>query len=91
MQTEKQNPAAVSGASGAAGRQASEVNPTALGQFVRLLPLVVLEVRVALDVARDLHYTGGCSIDDGRRLATAYKRLKTAARMVADAEREVAA
>jgi len=54
-----------------------------------LLPVIVLETKIALDVARDLYLTGGCEIEDGKRLRTAYERLKRAAEIVADAEREV--
>lgn len=55
----------------------------------RLVPMLALEARIALDVARDVHTTGGCEIEDGRRLALAVKRLEKIARTLADAEREV--
>lgn len=84
----KQNPDTMAGASGNAGRQVSEANNTAIRRLLGLLPMIVLEVRIALDVARDLHLTGGCSVEDGKRLATAFKRLGWAAEFVADAERE---
>lgn len=87
---QKQSPAE-NGASGAAGRRASGANPIALRRLGALLPMIGLETRIALDVARDLHLTGGCSIEDGRRLATAYQRLCWAMQAVADAEREVRA
>lgn len=54
----------------------------------RLVPLLALEARIALDVARDVHVTGGCEIEDGRRLALAVKRLEKIASILADAERE---
>ena len=84
---QKQSPA-VNGASGAAGERASEVNPNAVRRLCGLLPMIGLEARVALDVARDVHLTGGCSIEDGRRLATAYQRLRWAMQAVMEAERE---
>lgn len=84
---QKQSPA-VNGASGAAGERASEANPSALRRLRGVLPMIGVETRIALDVARDVHLTGGCSIEDGRRLATAYQRLRWAMQAVADAERE---
>lgn len=56
-----------------------------------MLPMIAIEARITLDVARDLHCVGGCSVDDGRRLRTAYDRLRRFAEVVAEAEREVAA
>jgi len=82
------NPGALAGASGSAGRQVSEVNSSAIRRLRGLLPCIALEARIALDVARDVHFTGGCEPEDGRRLATAYKRLSRAAEIVAEAERE---
>ncbi len=78
---------------GASGMQAGEraflgSDTTALRRLRGLLPGISLEVRVALDVARDIWFTGGCSEEDGRRLRTAYERLKFAADAVADAEAE---
>ena len=55
------------------------------------LPVLALEVGIALDVARDLHVTGGCEIEDGKRLATAYERIKRIAQVVRDAESEAQA
>lgn len=90
MQTpEMRNPGSQAGASGIAGRQVSEANGSAIRRLFGLLPSVALEARIALDVARDIHYTGGCEIEDGKRLATAVKRLARAVEIVADAEREV--
>ena len=89
MQTLKErNPGAVAGASGNAGRQVPEVNNTAIRRLRGLLPCIALEARIALDVARDIHFTGGCEPEDGKRLATAVRRLSRAAEIVADAERE---
>lgn len=87
---ERQNPAGGPG-SGSAGRQVSETNYSAIRRLRGLLPFIGLEARIALDVARDVHLTGGCAIEDGRRLATAVKRLAWAAEFVADAERETRA
>ncbi|HET9048694.1 MAG TPA: hypothetical protein VFN29_07030 [Chiayiivirga sp.] len=53
-----------------------------------LLPCIALEARITLDVARDIYATGGCDVEDGKRLATAYERLKRIAEVVADAELE---
>jgi len=65
-------------------------NGNALSRLRGLLPTIAIEARIALDVARDLYLTGGCEIEDGKRLRTAYERLKRIAEVVADAEREVA-
>ncbi len=83
-----QNPGALAGASGSAGRQVSEVNSTAIRRLHGLLPCIALEARIALDVARDVHVTGGCEIEDGKRLATACKRLHRAVEIIAEAEQE---
>lgn len=88
MQTsEMRNPGALAGASGIAARQVSEANDTALRRVKGLLPCIALEARIALDVARDVYVTGGCDVEDGKRLATAYERLKRIAEVVAEAER----
>lgn len=89
MQTpEMRNPGWRAGASGIAGRQASEGNDTAIHRLRGLLPCIALEARITLDVARDIYATGGCDVEDGKRLATAYERLKRIAEVVADAELE---
>lgn len=62
---------------------------TSLRRLRGLLPTIAIEAGIALDVARDVHITGGCEIEDGRRLATAYQRLKKIAQVIAEAEREV--
>jgi hypothetical protein len=61
---------------------------TALRRLRGLLPTVAIEAGIALDVARDVHITGGCEIEDGKRLAIAYQRLKKIAQVIAEAERE---
>lgn len=63
---------------------------TAIRRLKTFLPTLALESRIALECARDLYLTGGIEVDDGKRLATAYERLKRIAEVVADAEREVA-
>ncbi len=90
MTLEKQKPPG-GAASGSAGRQVSETNYSAIRRLRGLLPFIGLEARIALDVARDVHFTGGCDVEDGRRLSTAVKRLARAAELVADAEREAEA
>lgn len=65
-------------------------NGNALRRLRGLLPTIAIEARIALDVARDLYLTGGCEIEDGKRLRTAYERLKRIAEIVAEAEQEVA-
>ena len=85
---ETRNPGWRAGASGSAGRQVSEVNSSAIRRLRGLLSCIALEARIALDVARDIHFTGGCEAEDGIRLATAVRRLSRAAEIVADAERE---
>lgn len=65
-------------------------NVTAIRRLKTFLPTLALESRIALECARDLYLTGGIEVDDGKRLATAYERLKRIAEVVADAEREVA-
>lgn len=62
---------------------------TSLRRLRGLLPTIAIEARIVLDVARDVHITGGCEIEDGKRLATAYQRLKKIAQVIAEAEREV--
>ena len=62
---------------------------TSLRRLRGLLPTIAIEAGIALDVARDVHITGGCEIEDGKRLATAYQRLKKIAEIIAEAEREV--
>lgn len=61
---------------------------TSLRRLRGLLPTIAIEAGIALDVARDVHITGGCEIEDGKRLATAYQRLKKIAQVIAEAERE---
>ena len=67
------------------------LSPRTAARIFGALPMLAIEARIALDVARDLHYTGGCSVEDGRRLRTACDRLRRFAEVVAQAEREVAA
>lgn len=86
--SEMRNPGALAGASGSAGRQVSEVNNSAIRRLRGLLPCIALETRIVLDCARDTYLTGGIEIEDGRRLATAYERIKRIAEVVADAELE---
>lgn len=62
---------------------------TSLRRLRGLLPCIALEARITLDVARDIYATGGCDVEDGKRLATAYHRLKKIAQVIAEAEREV--
>lgn len=62
----------------------------AIRRLKTLLPTLALESRIALECARDLYVTGGLEVEDGKRLATAYERLKRIAEVVANAEREVA-
>ena len=62
---------------------------TSLRRLRGLLPTIAIEAGIALDVARDVHVTGGCEIEDGKRLATAYQRLKKIAEIIAEAQREV--
>ena len=62
---------------------------TSLRRLRGLLPTVAIEAGIALAVARDVHITGGCEVEDGKRLATAYQRLKKIAPVIAEAEREV--
>lgn len=89
MQTsEMRNPGALAGASGIAARQVSEANDTALRRVKGLLPCIALEARITLDVARDIYATGGCDVEDGKRLATACKRLKRAVEIIGEAELE---
>lgn len=64
-------------------------NDNALRRLKALLPSLALESRIVLECARDLYLTGGIEVEDGKRLATAYERLKRAAEVVAAAEREV--
>lgn len=61
----------------------------ALRRLKNLLPTLALESRIALECARDLYLTGGIEVEDGKRLATAYARLKRIAEVVAAAELEV--
>ncbi len=61
---------------------------TSLRRLRGLLPTIAIEAGIALDVARDVHITGGCEIEDGKRLAVAYQRLKKIAQVIAEAERE---
>ena len=75
-------------ASGSAEGQVSETNYSAIRRLRGVLPMISLEARIALDVARDVHLTGGCEVHDGQRLATAVRRLAWAAEFVADAEQE---
>lgn len=63
--------------------------PAHLRRVRGLLPTIVTETRVALDCARDTFLTGGIEVEDGKRLRTAYERLKRIAEVVAAAEREV--
>lgn len=72
------------------GQHSKSTTVMQLQAVLDLLPTISLETRVALDVARDLHMTGGCETEDGKRLATAYKRLKRACEVVRRAEQEVA-
>ncbi len=64
---------------------------SAIRRLKTLLPTLALESRIALECARDLYLTGGIEVEDGKRLATAYERLKRAAEVVAAAELEVRA
>lgn len=51
------------------------------------LSVVALEARVALLAARELHCTGGISVEDGKRLAAAVERLEGAANVLTEARR----
>jgi hypothetical protein len=62
---------------------------SAVRRLKNLLPTLALESRIALECARDLYLTGGIEVEDGKRLATAYARLKRIAEVVAAAELEV--
>lgn len=66
-------------------------NVTALRRLKNFLPTLALESRIALECARDIYVTGGIEVEDGKRLATAYERLKRIAEVVAEAELEVRA
>lgn len=61
----------------------------AIRRLKTLLPTLALESRIALECARDLYLTGGIEVADGKRLRTAYERLKRIAEVVAAAELEV--
>lgn len=88
--TPRKTPAVAPGLGMQAGERAfRDPNTTALKRLRGLLPGIALETRIALDVARDLWLTGGCDEADGRRLRTAYERLKCAVEVVAAAEAEV--
>lgn len=67
----------------------NDTTEAALRRVKGLLPIIVTETRIALDCARDTFLTGGIEIEDGKRLRTAFERLKRAAEIVAHAEREV--
>ncbi len=67
------------------------LSPRTAARIASMLPMIAIEARIALDVARDLHHTGGCSVEDGKRLRTACDRLRRFAEVIAEAEREVAA
>lgn len=82
-------PTAGNGRGAELGRLANDSTTQQLRAVLGLLPVISLEARVALDVARDLHLTGGCEIEDGKRLATAYKRLKRANEVIGTAEQGV--
>lgn len=69
-------------------RQELRDNGNAIRRLRGLLPTIAIEARIALDVARDLYLTGGIEVEDGKRLRTAYERLKRIAEIVAEAERE---
>src|SRR5690606_6531649 len=51
------------------------------------LSTVALEAHVALLAARELHCTGGLSVEDGQRLALAVSRLRDAACVLTEARR----
>ncbi|MEZ5544242.1 MAG: hypothetical protein R3F10_03465 [Lysobacteraceae bacterium] len=71
------------------GLHGDSATNAALRRVRGLLPTIVTETRIALECARDAYLTGGIEVEDGKRLRTAYERLKRAAEVVADAEREV--
>lgn len=48
------------------------------------LSVVALEAHIALLAARELHLTGGLSIEDGKRLAIAVDRLQNAASVLVE-------
>lgn len=70
------------------GLPRNDTTEAALRRVKGLLPIIVTETRIALDCARDTFLTGGIEIEDGKRLRTAYGRLKRIAEIVAHAERE---
>lgn len=87
---ERQSPPVRAGQSkGAAFGDGLHGDCSALRRLKTLLPTLALESRIALECARDLYLTGGIEVEDGKRLATAYERLKRIAEVVAEAEREV--
>ena len=79
------------GAEGAGldGLRKNDTTDAALRRVKGLLPIIVTETRIALDCARDAFLTGGIELEDGRRLRTAYERIKKIAEIVSEAEREV--
>ena len=74
----------------AGGLPRNNTTDAALRRVKGLLPIIVTETRIALDCARDVYLTGGIELEDGRRLRTAYERIKKIAEIVSEAEREVA-
>lgn len=51
------------------------------------LSVLALEAKIVLFAARELHFTGGLEVEDGKRLAQAVKRIGDAASVLTEAER----